>query len=93
MSKLGHYSITQTGVAAVVAQIIALVAGFGIIDNTTAGILISASTAVIAAVFVIINAVHALIAHLVARHTSLVRPVAGPPPTVVGPNPATPVAG
>ena len=55
-----HFSISQASVIALVTQIISFVAGFGIINNTQVGIIVSVATAVVSVGFLIANSLHHL---------------------------------
>lgn len=74
---MNHFSITQSGVIALIAQLASFVAGFGIISSTDKGLILVAATAAVNAAFLIANAVH----HIADSHTE---PVV--PPAVVTPS-------
>lgn len=54
-----HLKISQAMILAIIHQIGAIVVAFGIIDNQTAGVVITASVGVVNAAFLIANAIHA----------------------------------
>lgn len=51
-------TITQSAIIAAVTQIVALVVSFGVINSIEAGAIISASSAVVNAAFLIAAAIH-----------------------------------
>lgn len=53
-----HFSISQSSIMALVTQITSFVAGFGIINNTEVGIIVSIATAAVNAAFLIANSLH-----------------------------------
>lgn len=57
-----HLSISQASVLATISQIIAFVAGFGVINSTQTGIIIAMATAAVNAAFLIANSIHHLAA-------------------------------
>jgi hypothetical protein len=52
-----NLSTIQTAVIAAVSQILSLVVAFGVMDSVTEGIVVSATTALVNAAFVVANAV------------------------------------
>lgn len=64
---MSFVSPIPAAIIAAVTQIVALVVAFGVIDNTTAGIVISAATATVNAAFLIANAMHAHTAVIAAQ--------------------------
>lgn len=95
---MNHLPITQSSVIALISQVVAFVAGFGIIDSTKTGIVISIATAVVNAAFLIANSLHHQASARVEAaqygvQLALPAPVVVPDPAVVPPVlPAAPVS-
>lgn len=53
-----HFSITQASIMALVSQLASFVAGFGIINSTQVGLVITIATAAVNAAFLIANSLH-----------------------------------
>lgn len=65
-SILSHLHPTQAAIGAVVAQIVAAVVSFGLINTSEAEIILNAAAALISTAFVIANSVHHLASAKVA---------------------------
>lgn len=53
-----HLPVTQSSILALIAQIAAFVAGFGVVNSIQEGVIITVTTAVVNAAFLISNALH-----------------------------------
>lgn len=71
-SILKNLHVTQAHLIALVSQAVALIVGFGIVNNTTAAIWANAAIGAINAAFLIANSIHALAHAQVAAPKAIV---------------------
>lgn len=62
-----HLTISQASIVTFVTQLASFVAGFGVINSTEVGVIVSAATAIVNAAFLVANSVH----HLAASNEKL----------------------